>query len=48
MALVAVNYLKAVVDILCEYEETGDSASKTVTQVLITGTATLLGAFLGW
>ena len=48
MALVATQYLKGVIDILLEYEETEKSTTYTVTQTLVAGGGALLGAFFGW
>ncbi|KAL5257364.1 hypothetical protein ACHWQZ_G012336 [Mnemiopsis leidyi] len=47
MALVATQYLKGVIDILMEYEETEKSTTYTVTQTLVAGGGALLGAFFG-
>ena len=47
MALVATQYLKGVIDILMEYEETKSSTTYTLTQVLIAGGGALVGAVLG-
>ena len=47
MVVSATQYLKSVIDILMEYEETQDSTKWTVTQTLIVGGSALVGALLG-
>ena len=47
MVVSATQYLKSVIDILMEYEETQDSTKWTVTQTLIVGGSALVGELLG-
>ena len=47
MALAAAQYLKGVIDILQEYEETESSTQCTLTQILLTAGGDLLRVFVG-
>ena len=46
-ALVAASYLRGVLDVLQEYDETEESTTHTITQVVAVALGTLVGAVFG-